>query len=346
MTVEQISNRIHKSILISHVDLDGIAPIILAIYFNDYFNEIEMRDYGDFDNLEVQDEFLKKDYQHICLTDYSFPKNFLERILANRRVQVEIYDHHETSSYMKEMDYPNLTVFHDIERCGTRLYFEEKLKKFYSRIPLIINQFVDRVDTYDIWRTDTELWEEALNLNRVYYGMKPYGEKDNLKGSLDFISSTLDKFDRFDDWKWKDNEKAKIDKAIQMEEKAYQDAKKIFQIRKDTRGLTFGLTKMGSKISIASMRFLKENPNLDYIVVLNTYNPDKLGVSYRSEKIDCTEALFVNGHPGAAGGSLPNAIYWDLFWKGTINSLPWNNEYVDIETGKIISVNNIKRRGQ
>ena len=68
-----------KRLLISHIDLDGTgAPVIVNLYFKDWFDKIILRDYG----FEEDEETvaLIKTFDEVIIADLSAPEEFIESL--------------------------------------------------------------------------------------------------------------------------------------------------------------------------------------------------------------------------------------------------------------------------
>ena len=120
---------IMKRLLISHIDLDGTgAPVIVNLYFKDWFDKIILRDYG----FEEEEETvaLIKTFDEVIIADLSAPEEFIEG-LRSLGISVQIYDHHAHASWLAGKPYG---VF-DENRCGTKIFWEEWAKPKLGRMP-------------------------------------------------------------------------------------------------------------------------------------------------------------------------------------------------------------------
>ena len=318
-----------KSVLITHNDLDGLGSVVLSEFFNLKFDLIYFLDYSERDDEEFFKDLIKE-YDIIEMADFSPPVSELNWILENNKM-IAVYDHHDSSEVIKEIIHPNFKLFHDKERCGTKILFEEYIKPRFKRMKPIVEEFVNLVNTYDLFKSDHLLWQEAQALNRVMYSSLNYGQFQwELYGR--FIKGIVYKLEHQDKWSWNDYEMEKINKDIDKENKMYEGSKRILQTRTDEKGNKFGLFHNRGKLSIICQRLLKEYPDLKYIIAINTYDGvggvgwQKLSIRSRDEKeFDCTNLKDCKGHKQAAGASCEIEFAKDL-WMGKINSIAYNEE--------------------
>lgn len=291
----------YSKLMISHNDLDGHGAILLGMLLGNkkpelIYDKIISENYGFEEKEDLWKEILKYDTVH--MVDISVPKEKYEELVKN--CNITLFDHHDSSEVLSS--FPD--TYHDQTRCGTKIYFEEYFLKELKRVPRVYYDFVERVNIYDTWQEESELWEEGCNLNRVLMGLTNWGDKDSLSATSAFYAKYQVKLNRLNNWKWLDSEKALIERAIAKEEKSYQEAMSKLSIRKDYKGDIFGVSSIGSKISLVCARILKENPMLRYIIIVNSFNKKDGRISIRSRDpdFDCTKVFPFEGHFSAAGG--------------------------------------------
>lgn len=297
---------------ISHLDLDGIGAIMLSRitgkkYFECAYHKTMSVNYDFEQDMELWAEILTYDVVHI--TDISVPEAYYEQLLDNCD-EVMLFDHHESSAGLKK--FPN--VFHDTERSGTKIYFDEYIRKFYSRVPSILSHFVTLVHTYDTWREESPLWDEAVNLNRVMFGMNDWQDRNPMTSYTEFFAFYEVKLAKLKEWRWLRKEQEIIERAVWKEEQAYIKAITDMSIRVDHRGNTFAITTIASKISLVCAKFLKENEDVKYMIVVNDFKIEegKLSIRARDPEFDCTLLYPFNGHKAAAGAQQPEEIINEL----------------------------------
>ena len=290
-----------SKLLVSHLDLDGLGSIILAKYFEKDLDidDIISVDYG-FEQDRINWRILCS-YDSIVFADMTIPQ---ESALELKEMGKELvfFDHHENSSWTENWE----GSVWDKGRCGTKLFFEHYVLKFVKRYPSIIDDFVTLVDTYDLWKQDSPLWDTAKNLNNVMFGMKNYVTKDFWESYQTFFGTTMLKFEQMESWQFTSAEKLAIGKANKKEQDVYKSAMRDLSVRKDSKGFVFGVCKMPSKISIVASKILEDRPDLDYLIVFNMYGglTGKISVRTRREDFDCTQIGIIDGHVKASGGTL------------------------------------------
>lgn len=287
-------------ILVSHIDLDGHSVITLARHFNETlkFDLIWARDYG-FEENEIEFEFLKK-FKEVIIADLSIPQEKTQE-LRDAGVIVSHYDHHSKADWLASDEGSS----HDVNRCGTKIFWEDYIKPKIGRFPVIINEFVELVDTYDLWKQESPLWERAKNLNNILTGLKDWDATDPIEAALGFYELFEKKLLTMSEWTETRKEIEIVESAAKREEEVYQRAMKKLQIRIDSKGKVFAVTSMPSKISIVCSRILEEQENLDYIVAFNTWGGLSGKLSFRSRNgFNCNDIGVANGHDAAAGGTI------------------------------------------
>ncbi len=305
-------------LLFSHNDLDGVGSILLYKYFNLDFDKSMIGDYNFEETKEEQkNEILT--YDKVYFTDFCPSEEFLNKLLELNK-KVWIYDHHESSLFCKEIKHDNLIVFHDLTKSGTKIFYENFIKITLKRVPIIVEQLIELIDTYDCWKIKSELWEEAQNLNRVLYATMNW-DTDSQYVYNDFIVGMLDKMKKYNKWQWSFEEQRIIKNAKDKEDNVYKKSNEMLQVRKDEKGKMFGLFKASSKISIVCARLLERYSGLDYIICINTFKPEEKKLSIRSLGFDCTQLQNVYGHKEAAASVFETIEEINDFWNGRIWSI-------------------------
>ncbi len=240
--------------------------------------------------------------EEIFFTDLSCNEEFLKKLLDAGK-KVRIYDHHDSSSWLKDYSHPNLTVFHDLARSGAEIFFEEYYVPKYSRNKSSIIQFTKLAGTYDLWKLTDPLWETALSLNRILFRQYLW-DKKGIDAAKPFITRQVAKLVENSVYEFNDSEKFIIQEELEKEDRYYDKAVASLRIRKDSKGLVFGVTSLSGKISIVASRILgsEKYGALDYLIVLNSFRGLNGKASARSSRgFDCTELSCFNGHTAAAG---------------------------------------------
>lgn len=307
-------------VLATHNDLDGIGNKILSLYFGLDFNKYIILDY----NFERTDEELVNsllEYDTIYFTDFCPSKEFLEKALGLNK-QIYIYDHHDSSLWVKDMQYSNLKVYHSLDMCGTKIFCNFYIKSIFGRLPLIIDYFVQLINTYDTWQITSFLWEESQNLNRILYKTIDWNA-DSQSSYNRFVKLMLVKLDTYPSWRWTNYEIRLIEEDKQKEKRILEESNQILQKRYDEKGKKFGLFKARSKISIVCANLLQRHKDLDYIICINTFKENENKLSCRSLGFDTTQLSIFEGHKEASGGQMGSKEEINDFWEGFINSIPY-----------------------
>ena len=297
-------------ILISHRDLDGIGVIVLRDYFNLPFDAVYSWDYGFIEIPECKKIIDTAD--EIIMADLSIPEEDYDELIKAGK-HIEIYDHHDTASWLDTKQ----GSFHDEERCGTKIFFEEYVLPRVGRYKPIVKQFVDLVDVYDRWVLESPLRKESENLQRVWTAYANWNCPDTIMQHDRFITQMCKKFDSMPNFGWNITEQSYIDTALQKEETSYQQALNIIQDRIDNQGKVFGIWRAWGRISITASRILRETDKYDYLICLQD-SPDNWGkVSVRclEEKFDVTTLASVGGHKAAGGTTISVEEANDLWSK-------------------------------
>lgn len=285
------------SILVTHIDLDGVSCALLAIYFRLDFNNIVFED-NDYETKEDSIERILA-YDNIIFTDLS-PSEKLYKYLISLGKKVWIYDHHKSSEWCKDLDH----VFHDKERCGTKIFFDEYIKKEIGRYNIVVDRYVDLVDIYDRYRTEDPSFKESLHLNYAFYGSIDKNQPTSVDSCANFMDNQIYKFNAYNIFKFSHQERREILRACDREETLYRECLEDIEIRFDRRGKKFGIICLSSKKSIVAYRLLQTLTDLDYIIIINTYKGIDGKFSCRARRdgnFNCIDLKAFKGHEEAAG---------------------------------------------
>lgn len=318
-----------KILYTHYCDLDGIAPIILSQYFELGIDKFVPAQYGKEKN--ENSEFILSSYANkendLIITDFGISQELYNYVKEHFRSYL-IFDHHENSLLLPEDD---SNIFVNMKQSGTLLFYKWIQNKINKRIPVIIDDFVNIVNTYDTWQKDSSLWNEAENLNRVLWKcIDFYSPEDWGKFQL-FIDIQLQKLIQGGKWRWTTYEINLIQQGIEKEEREIKNALGNMKIRKDNKGHKFIMYHGSSKISQVCSKLLEKYEDVDYIININTYSGSMKKqvngkVSLRSrEGFDVTQLHNINGHKQAAGGEFKEKFLIDL-WVGKIKNIPYVGE--------------------
>jgi oligoribonuclease NrnB/cAMP/cGMP phosphodiesterase (DHH superfamily) len=301
-------------LLLTHTDNDGTGSAVLAYLFRDKapFDRIVYWNYGYVD-VPTCIETLRK-YDTIVVADQSIPEALYDKLIGEGKA-IEVYDHHDSSEWIIKA---GVLGIHDHGRSGTKLFWEGYVKPRVPRYKPIVSEYVELVSTYDLWKKESPLWREATNLQRVWSGYINWRlmESNPEMAYGAYISAMVHKLQTLDSWAWSDEEQRMIDKAVGKEEEAYLKAVRNLQVRRDKHGQTFGVIRLGGKISLVCSRMLDEPKydHLQYLACMQDYSGNWGKISLRSRGFDLTQLVGVEGHKEAAGTQIsPDEA--DRFWE-------------------------------
>ena len=288
---------------IGNADLDSISAKILVQHFGLPCDKHFIVEYDIFEHQEELDKLLE--YDELMFVDFSPDENFADQLLDHPEIHWKVFDHHESHKFLLDLPPSDQYEIHiDMDEVGTSLFFREFIIPRFKDIKPIVYRFVELVKGYDGWQIDTPIWEEALSLNRLCYKQYNFNASD-AESSFDlFVYKQTRKLRIADEWFWTKMEKELIDQARQREEDVLSESRKKLQIRKDSRGSMFGLFSAKSKISLTCHALLRENPELDYIICINTWGGITGKLSFRSRDFNLHQLCFAAGHTVASGGQL------------------------------------------
>ena len=317
--------------LISHADLDGIgARILFQYYFTTIFKETKIFNTSKYDMSEFNQDELKG-FDYLFFTDLTPPSiEYYNKCLEiNPNLKIYIWDHHIGSKQVLG-ELPN--YYFDNNKCGTQIFFDyicEELQKHNARISRCIYQFIELVNTYDLFLTESALWSSAKGLSNILYGMVDWNARlaDTYKYEK-FIDLQLRKFNMAKSFFFTDRELEIKQKAENRERALFTKAIKEIKIRKDSLGRNYGYVELDSKLSIIIHLLLRHfKDNLIYIIGHSMYREKALNdrngaISLRCNKnFDVSEIAKLhggNGHACAAGIEL-DLVTFEKLRKGEIH---------------------------
>jgi len=202
---------------LTHTDLDGIGCLFST------FAEFGKVSFGSISYDLIDDEIPNLDSNVITLiTDLNFNERQLNILLdkakefAEKRIPIIYIDHHEYSekelellSELENMSSGNKVIV-DTKYCASYLtaqYFEKLL------IPRLGDDFknfketINIIDTYDVWRTERELFPKAFMLDKIFW------MELSSKGQLGIINDFIDN-------KWKIPERYKTLEGSFLDQKS------------------------------------------------------------------------------------------------------------------------------
>ncbi len=282
-----------KKYLITHIDLDGISPIILlklaGVDFN--YKTTELKDLGDFINTFVESDL--SEYDTIYVTDLTLTDEMYEKLIALNK-QLLVFDHHQTHLYANK--YPFVTVsvdLHGRQTCGTELFYEY-LKDIYKDLNKEnIKEYVKYVRELDTFNFTSDLpkhldtIKETIGANDFIKTMVKRLSKDK-----PFALTTFEK--RFIKLKTQE-----LERYLQKKEKDMQ----AFIIDGKKCAVCFAETNKSILGNYISTKY----PEYDLVVLIDASSR----ISYRTARDDIDLCEFVStygggGHRLASGSKFDN----------------------------------------
>jgi oligoribonuclease NrnB/cAMP/cGMP phosphodiesterase (DHH superfamily) len=290
----------YKNTLLSHTDADGLGSVILAKYFNLPFDKIICFDYG-FEDESVAVQVLY-DSDNIVVADLALTPALHDKLLEKGK-SVQVFDHHETSQWISQKS----GCVWDDKRSGTKIFFDEYVKPRIGRYKPVVREFVDLVDVYDRWDLASLLRPLSEDLQRVFVKYGNWDLDDALVRHDRYIIAMIRKLQKDTNFGWNNVELMYIRDAKASEDRAYDDALAMLQIRIDNKSRRFGVFSAWGKISMTCHRMLNvDNMDIDYLAVAQTFHGKWGTMSLRSRegKFDLMELAGVAGHKASAGATL------------------------------------------
>jgi oligoribonuclease NrnB/cAMP/cGMP phosphodiesterase (DHH superfamily) len=290
----------YNTILLSHTDADGLGSVILAQNFDLAFDKIVCYDYGFEDETNAIQVLYDSD--NVVVADLALTPELHDKLLAQGKT-VHVFDHHESSQWIQGR--PNCCW--DNKRSGTKIFFDEYVKPRVGRYRPVVREFVDLVDVYDRWDLASPLRPLSEDLQRVFVKYGNWDLDDALIRHDRYITAMIRKLQKDDHFGWNNVELMYIRDAKASEDRAYNEALAMLQIRVDNKGRRFGVFSAWGKISMTCHRMLNvDNMNIDYLICAQTFHNKWGTMSFRSRegKFDLMELAGVEGHKASAGATL------------------------------------------
>lgn len=282
-----------KKLLITHVDLDGISPIILLklakVDFE--YKTVEIRELNDTINKLMESDL--SNFDKIYITDLSLTEEMYEKLISLNK-DILVFDHHETHLFANKYKFVTVKVdLFDRQTCGTELFYEY-LKEIYPSLnKLNIQTYVDYVREIDTYNFTSDVPKE---IDMLY---TTYGKVDFIKTIVRRLNKdsafTLTSFEkRFIKLKNKETLRYIQDKESEM---------KIYIIDNKKCGVIFAEQNK----SIIGNYISQKYSNLDLVILIDASNR----ISYRTSRDDVSVSQFATnfgggGHQKASGSAFSN----------------------------------------
>lgn len=298
-----------KTLMCSHIDADGTIPIVLNKFFQINYSKEVMSNYGeDAENSDLSSGL----YNTVIYTDFT-PNDRAREIIKEKNMKCLIIDHHESvKESMEEFckDYSNTEYIFDVTKCGTKLYYEWLLSQGYKGNK-VSDYIVELTDTYDLFKKESSLFDEADKLNRLLYSSAKWyilrsNPTDRISAYETFINSMVWKMQNMNEFMFVAWEMEKIQGDIKKENELFEsivkNASSEISTRKDSKGHYFIIYTCRSKISAIASRILEKYKKVDYCIILNDYDPNNIKISLRSrDNFDLLSLCGTSGHSNACG---------------------------------------------
>ena len=156
-----------KIVFVSHNDLDGAGPIIVA---DQFFKNYRYHTVGN----RAVDSTVKyvlysdtyKDYDYIFITDCSVSDEvakIIDKENAESTRKIFLFDHHESACYLNKYSWANVTVKDENGEfiCGTKLFFQYIVDVMDLDCSALtdLTQVVETINDWDTWK-----WFKTNNL--------------------------------------------------------------------------------------------------------------------------------------------------------------------------------------
>ena len=294
-----------KTLRVSHIDCDGIVPIILDKFFQIPYAYTICTNYGEDLELESLQSGI---YETVIYTDFT-PSELCQKEIIDKGINCIILDHHIASKEEMEKfcnDYDKAEYIFDNEKCGTKIYYEWLKEQGYKGND-VSDYIVKLTDTYDLYKQDDENWNMAEQCNRLLYATALWSYKtDRLKAYEFFINTMLWKMQNADHFFFNNLENTKIMADVKKENEIFENliknAPTEISTRKDSKGNYFAVFNCNSKISAVANRLLKKYSKLTYCIIINEYDKENPRISLRSkDDFDLLTLNYTSGHSNACG---------------------------------------------
>ena len=177
----------NEYIQLSHNDLDG-AGCAIVIQSKFYVETTIHSNYNDIvNNLQNIDSIVTNHTKAVFITDLNFDeKCFVElvRVASHHPHTKFVYvDHHPYEGRLGKLlerikEVENISVHHTTEICATKICFQMIKSNDED-----LSKFVDWVDSFDVWRQDSPLFDTGWVLNTIFWEIKMSGFKYNIQSN-------------------------------------------------------------------------------------------------------------------------------------------------------------------
>lgn len=319
-----------RTLIITHIDLDGFGCVMLFNYFNYTYHNMLMSDYSEYEDRQNDFNYqLLSYYDKIIYADFS-PDQKSMNIIEENNIECIILDHHEARlEELNKWDYNKKTYIFDNEKCGTKIVFEWLKNQYRQRYPKHLLEVIKYINAYDLWHEeeDKENFAMGKSLNSLIFKHANYAVQ-GLSKHIKYLKVMVDKIKYSPQEFYLTNSEVKLLKDdAKLEDELFLKACRKITYREDKKGNKFGILTLQKKISPVASRLLKKFHKLNYLVVINDRRKKELKVSLRSKGFNLFQLKNAKGHREAAGLSdVDNKFIEDLL-SGKVYCLEYDGDY-------------------
>lgn len=278
-----------KTLLITHVDLDGVSPIILLNLTNIEF------EYKSIEIYDVESEFEKlfatniKEYETIYICDLTIPQEIYDR-LDNENINYYVFDHHASHEYASTNPRVTLVIdYNGKKTCATEVFYKYLLKSHKELDTPVIKDYVEQVRQLDTFTfesdkgRDLDIIKEAIGKKKFIQSMTRRLKKEGSEFTFSAFETRFTKLKKEELLRFMENKETKMFKYLIQGKKC---------------GVVFSENNKSELGNFLSAR----HPELDLIILIDASSR----ISYRTCKDDCPVNEFASlygggGHPKASG---------------------------------------------
>jgi oligoribonuclease NrnB/cAMP/cGMP phosphodiesterase (DHH superfamily) len=314
-------------IFMTHCDLDGVGCYLIYKTYIEPIANLSIIEICDRPDIQDYDFDIYSPKTILLFTDIS-PVSREQYDKLSEKFKIIIVDHHKSARDFLGENLEN--YYYDETKCGAKLFFD--IIRQETRVKKVIAQFVELVNTFDLYQTDSLLWKQAHDLSNIMYGYVNWAIQDTQTGLEKyekFIDAQYDKFLTSKQFFLNVYEQSMARKAEDKEKRYFIEAKRIMKIRTDSLGNLYGYTEAKSKVSWIAHLILKENTKLDYLVIRSTFKDRKDTITTRvslraleGSNADCAliaERYEGGGHKFASSCEFKDIKFFEDFRKGAIH---------------------------
>lgn len=164
-------NNLNNIAYLTHYDLDGAVSEIVFRKFWKKFPTTNIDSYacgyGRIDSWIEKVVSKQPKYDGIYITDISLTKEQLS-MLESINVPMVVIDHHPQTKLLDRYNWSTY-IKYDEKMCGAELTLSHFLKLYQDVDD--IKYLTEVAGVYDLWKTDSNLWNRAFTINMLYWNL-------------------------------------------------------------------------------------------------------------------------------------------------------------------------------